>query len=126
MLAGVYGLIVEDEFLIALEIQRVLEEAGARPPAIVRTAEEAQTLAGAERFDLALVAAGADIGETRRLVEALRGSGLAVVVLSPDGAHRGGIAGLEGIGIVGLPFKDGELAAAAIAALEARKSQPQR
>lgn len=48
-------LIVEDEILIALEMQRILSEEGHSADGLARTAEAAVTIAGRQRPDLALI-----------------------------------------------------------------------
>jgi two-component system, response regulator PdtaR len=48
-------LIVEDEILIALEMQRILEDEGHCADGLARTADDAVTIAGRQRPDLALI-----------------------------------------------------------------------
>src|SRR2546422_2248809 len=56
VIAGRRVLVIEDEFLIALEVQRILEEAGAREVVLVARASEALTALGAaEPFDMAVL-----------------------------------------------------------------------
>ena len=54
-LAGKRGLVLDDEFLIALDIQQVLEHAGAREVVCAGTLAEALAAMRAERFDLAVL-----------------------------------------------------------------------
>lgn len=54
-LAGKRGLVLDDEFLIALDIQQVLEQAGAREVVCAGNVAEALAAIRAERFDLAVL-----------------------------------------------------------------------
>ena len=54
-LAGKRSLVLDDEFLIALDIQQVLEQAGAREVVCAGTLAEALVAIRAERFDLAIL-----------------------------------------------------------------------
>jgi len=56
VLSGKRLLIVEDEFIIALDLQRVVEEAGARRSVRARNYEEVTALGGRlSDYDLAIV-----------------------------------------------------------------------
>jgi DNA-binding response OmpR family regulator len=120
MLANTRLLIVEDEFLIALDIQRAVEDANARHTVFARNWREVAALEDRlEEFDLAIVTPPA-VGKTdeaamARLVE----SGAAIVVCSA--AHHS----LEGTPLAGAetvdkPFRDEDLLAACARALERR------
>ena len=118
MLAGRSTLVVEDEYLIALEIQRVLEGVGAA--AIIGAGSVGVDLAAqAGHFDLAIVSIGPDSVEEHALCQSLRARGTAVVALSGANEHSGGVPGLEAIPVVIKPFTDEELIAAALVALDA-------
>ena len=54
-LAGKHCLVLDDEFLIALDIQHVLETAGAQSVTSVSNADDAMTAIRAQRFDLAVL-----------------------------------------------------------------------
>lgn len=116
MLAGVTALVVEDEYLIALEIQRVLETAGA--VAVIGEASVAPD-AGQDVFQLAIVSVRPDAHDEHQLCLYLRERGTAVVALSSDSVHAPGIPGLDTIPVVIKPFIDDELLAAAQAAVQA-------
>jgi CheY-like chemotaxis protein len=55
LLAGKRCLVVDDEFLIALDIQQALEHAGATEVVCAGNAAEAVAAAGAQRFDVAVL-----------------------------------------------------------------------
>ena len=119
-------LVVEPEFLIALEIQRLLERVSAAEIVFTRSIEEA---AGLEprfaEFDLAVVAMGPagppEIALTTGLVEA----GIAVV------GTTAGLAGLDGLSadlaipLVEKPFTDEKFLTACAIALASTPTDDQ-
>lgn len=122
MLSGARLLIVEEEFLIALDIQRVLEDASAQHAAFARNFEEAATLAGRlDGFDLAIVNAPRPGTSDQSVADDLMRRGIAVVVCSavPGDLRRTSLAGAE---IVEKPFSDEQLLAACRRALDRRGS----
>ncbi len=98
IIAGARILVVEDEFLIALELQRILEEAGAREVVAVGHPAEALAALGADAsFDMAVidVRLGAESGEpVARALEERR-----IPFLVTTGVANGSPA-LEGFGEV--------------------------
>lgn len=122
MLAGRSTLVVEDEYLIALEIQRVLEGAGA-VATIGAGISSIDLDADTDRFDLAVVSIRPDSVDEHALCQALRDQGTAVVALSGANEHSGGVPGLEAIPVVIKPFTDEELIAAALVALDATRPE---
>jgi DNA-binding NtrC family response regulator len=73
-IAGARALVVEDEFLIAIDVQRILETAGAREVVLAaRVADAMAALDGPEPFDIAVldILLGEESGEpvAKRLVE---------------------------------------------------------
>lgn len=118
MLSSQRLLIIESEFLIALEIQRILEGANVSQTVFARDFREAAALA--ERiteFDLAIM--NPPLGDSREIELAARlvSSGAAIVVCTAGPTPH--IAGtpLEGAEIVRKPFADDELLAACQRAL---------
>lgn len=121
VLSGERLLIVEEEFLIALDIQRVLEDANAKAAVFAKNYNELAALAERlHEFDLAIVnPPGPNSGEVA-LAERLVAAGIAVVVCS---AFRGELADtvLETAEFVGKPFSDADLLAACRRALARRR-----
>jgi CheY-like chemotaxis protein len=122
MLSGLRVLVVEGQFLIALDLQRILEEAHAARTVLARSATEAADLAGRFReFDVALVelppGEPATLELVRRLVAA--GVGVAVTTTGADISHH--LPGFPGVPAVHKPFDDTELLAAIAEALAARR-----
>ena len=125
MLLGTSALIVEDEYLIATEMQRLLEGAGAAA-IIARTAAEGTEHANSRALDVALVALGPNDEDSIALIGHLQQAGVAVVAVSSVGAHREGIPGLDGVGVIVKPFTDEDLLNAAATALLAAAREVKR
>lgn len=119
MLVGKRLLIVEDEFLIALDMQRILETAQASATIFARSVEEAE--AQGEKLsslDLAIIEIGPDNVPALRLAMHLLANGIAVVFTSSDSQHRHGFSGLPLTPVVVKPFGETDLLGACLKALE--------
>jgi DNA-binding response OmpR family regulator len=124
MLVGKRLLIVEDEFLIALDIQRILETAAASATLFARTVEEAEAHDDKlTAFDLAIIEIGPDNVPALRLAMKLLANGIAVVFTSADSQHRHGLAGLPLAPVVVKPFAEDDLLTACLAAMEQLASE---
>jgi CheY-like chemotaxis protein len=118
MLASQRLLIVEDMFLIALDIQRILENAEAAQAVFARNFEEAAALADRfAEFDLAIVNPPGP-GD-HAIVARLAAAGPAIVICTGAPAHLVGTP-LFGFPVVTKPFSDDDLLAACRRALDAR------
>ena len=120
MLSGERLLIVEEEFLIALEIQRVLEGTNAQQPVFARNFDEVATLTDRlAEFDLAIVTPPRLGTADHAVFEKLVTAGLAVVICSavPERLAKTGLTTGE---FVSKPFSDTELLAACRRALARR------
>lgn len=120
MLSGERLLIVEEEFLIALDIQRVLEEANAQKAVFARNFSEVASMGDRlGEFDLAIVnpprKEPADLAVAERIVAA----GTAVVVCSAFGKDLDDTP-LATAEFVGKPFSDDTLLAACRRAMDRR------
>lgn len=121
MLSGERLLIVEEEFLIALDIQRVLEDAHAAKAVFARNYKELAALEPRfAEFDLAIVTPPKPGTSESLLLKRLAGSGPALVICSANHVSAGEDE-LAGAGIVYKPFSDDELLDACKRALTARK-----
>jgi DNA-binding response OmpR family regulator len=119
MLAGKRFLVIEDEFLIALDIQRILETAQASATFFARSLGEAEALdEKLAAVDLAIVEIGPDSDPAIRLVTRLLARGIAVVFSTPDAADRQGFAGLPPLPVVVKPFAEADLLCACEKALQ--------
>lgn len=112
-------LIVEDEFLIALDMQRALEAAGAGEVVMARSLDEVNVLGDAiAGFDL-IILPPPDAGLHQAVSRRIASAGLAIVVCS--GFHRSIAEGpLAGAEFLDKPFADDELIAACERALARR------
>ncbi|HEX4298884.1 MAG TPA: hypothetical protein VHZ56_12765 [Devosia sp.] len=123
MLLGERVLIVEDEFLIALDIQRILETAHPRRTVFARNFAEVAALgAGLADFDLAIISPPGPDPAERSVVDRLAATGAAIVVCTASRARLAGTAIADAI-IVDKPFADDHLLDACGQAL-ARRRQP--
>lgn len=123
MLSSQRLLIVEEEFLIALDIQRVVEGANATQTIIARSFDELALLEDCfETFDLAIVTPPRQaMGGDWLVADKLARAGVALVICSA--ASHIDVAGtsLAHAQMVQKPFSDDELLDACKRALAARK-----
>jgi two-component system, response regulator PdtaR len=112
MLSSQRLLIIEGEFLIALEIQRILEGANASQTVFARDFREAGQLA--ERFgefDLAIINPPLEGTPEVDMAARLARSGPAIVICTAGPIDLDGTP-LAGVEVVRKPFADGDLLAA--------------
>jgi hypothetical protein len=122
MLSSQKLLIIEDVSLIALDIQRVVDDANAQEAVFARNFAEAETFADRfGEFDLAIVNPPQFESPQIETAARLAAAGPAIVVCTATGIDLGAtpFAGAE---IVTKPFADGDLLAACQRALERRGS----
>ena len=121
MLSGARLLIVEEEFIIALDIQRVLEEAHATRAVFARNYKELAVLEPRfAEFDLAIVTPPRVDTPEATLVERLVRSGPALVFCSAT-REKAPHPPLPVAEIVYKPFADDDLIIASTRALAGRK-----
>ena len=120
MLSSQRLLIIEDVTLIALDIQRVIEDANAQQTVFARDFAEAEALADRfGEFDLAIVNPPRPGTPEVETAARLASAGPAVVVCTATGVDLEG-SPLEGAELIHKPFADGDLLAACQRALERR------
>jgi len=108
LLAGMTVLVVEDEYLIALEAQRVIEEAGAGEILLANSvAEVRKLLADGPKIDVAVLDLGLGKEDGSPLIDEFGEYGIALLVTT---GFDGG--GPEGILRLSKPYRDTELVAA--------------
>ncbi|HTM79340.1 MAG TPA: response regulator [Devosia sp.] len=113
MLAGQTVLIVETEFLIALDIQRCLEAFGAAHTVFARNTTEALgAVKSWPSFGLALVEIHNGQDEDRALLQGLTQAGVKLVLLTADTAPCRSRASFPGQPVVLKPFLEEDLASA--------------
>lgn len=121
MLNGKTVLVVEEEFLIALDIQRVLETLGVGQMLFARTLQEADAIAGQDTdLGLAIVEVRTGGEPPLALAHALVNSKVAVVLSTADVSLRRGLPQLPDIPVVLKPMAEDDLVAAIGQALAAR------
>ena len=107
LLSGRRALIVEDEFLIALDIQRLLEEAGASEALIVTNLTEAgKMLASNISIDLAIVDLRLGSEDALPLVEELKDRAIPLVITS--GLNSGVVEVSGSVALMPKPHSDEE------------------
>ncbi len=113
MLNGKPVLVIEEEFLIALDIQRMLEGLGAGQVICARSAREAHAMhMHWTDVQLAIVEVALDQQSALQLVRRLLDSGIAVVICSADTALRRGVPEFPALPVLIKPMAETELVAA--------------
>lgn len=98
-LSGLNVLLVEDEFLIALDAEEMLRELGAANVTVISTFEEAEKAIGESKFDLALLDVNLNGRKSFPLAEMLAktntpvvfGTGYNLMARQMDGFKAGGV-----------------------------------
>jgi CheY-like chemotaxis protein len=122
MLSRQRVLIVEGVPLIALDIQRILEDANAAQAVFAGNFLEAHTLAATfPQFDLAIVNPPADGSPEMEIAALLAAAGPALVVCTATAGDLSGTP-LAGAELIVKPFSDEELLAACARAQARRKA----
>jgi CheY-like chemotaxis protein len=117
-LDGVSVLLLEDEFLIALDAEQILKDLGASTVEIVANLADAENRAHERRFDVALLDVNINGQMSFDLAQRLRQRGIPVVFATGYDLHdRGGSASEQGI-CVGKPYTTERLCDALRAALD--------
>ena len=121
MLSGQTILVVEAEFLIALDIQRILEGLGAGQMLFARAPHEVRELAPRwQSIELAIVEIGPNPTAGSTLVHELRDQSIPVILITADHALRQGHPDFPSIPVTIKPMSDEDLAAAIAQALASR------
>jgi DNA-binding response OmpR family regulator len=111
---GLSILVVEEEYLIAADIEQTLRAAGAGDVAVFRSLEElTEDIVPHDRFDLAVIEARFGHPDVVAFCRHLQDAGIAVVVTSADRAIQGLFPGSIGLD---KPFNTEQLLAACEAA----------
>ena len=107
MLTGRTALVVEEEFLIALDIQRMLETLGVGQTLFARTAVEAEQLqARWPEIAIAIVEIRAGDASTSALAESLVAARIPTVLVTADFNARHGIAEALALPVVVKPIPE--------------------
>lgn len=120
MLTGQTALVVEEEFLIALDIQRMLEAQGVGQTLFARTPAEAEQLrARWPEIALAIVEVRTGDAPALALAESLVAAGIPTVLITADINARHGIVGTLTLPVVIKPIPEEDMATAIRRALSA-------
>jgi len=110
MLRGKRLLVVEEEFLVAIDIQHILESGNVAKTTFARSTEEALALADQfADFDIAVVQVPDSSPTAEALVTRLDACGVSIVLTSFDATHRLGHPRHPGLATVIKPFIAEEL-----------------
>jgi DNA-binding NtrC family response regulator len=113
MLENCQALIIEQEFHIALDMQRILESAGASGVVTARSVGEVDTLRPRwSEFNLAVLAVPRERTAVLALGRELEAAGVAIVFASTDGPGAVGDDRFATARWIGKPFAENDLIAA--------------
>lgn len=123
MLTGQTALIVEEEFLIALDIQRMLEALGVGQTLFARTPAEAEQLrARWPEVALAIVEVRTGDAPALALAESLMTAAIPTVLITADIDAQHGIVGMLTLPVVIKPIPEEHMATAIRRALSAQRA----
>lgn len=108
ILDGKRVLVVEDEFLIALDLQRLMEDAGATVVELAQNLAEAEAHCAGEPFHLVVIDRRLGQLDALPLITELHNRGVPLLVASGLPPEMGS----TGIAVVRKPFTDDEILAA--------------
>ena len=118
LLVGKRVLVVEDEFLIALDIERILESAGAKNIVVVNRVAEALAALGRQQFDVAVLDFKLDHGDVLPAAEKLSASEVRFIFLTGAPAEVQQAQRMRNVPVVAKPFDSATLLAAMSKAME--------
>jgi len=111
-------LLVEDEFLIALDAEQILKDLGAAKVEVASTYEEAEPHARDGRFDLAVLDVNLNGRLSFPIAQAIKERGIPVILASGYELRERELAGLHGILCIAKPYSPARLQDAVRAALQ--------
>lgn len=122
-LAGLCILVMEDEFLIAMDVEELCRESGAREVLLVRHLDEVETHVDAARFDAAILDVMLAGRSTIEFARTLAMRGIPFVFATGYSGADGFFEGLPGVEVIEKPYAgDALLAAIGRAIVRARMS----
>ncbi len=107
-LSGLSILVVEDEYLIALDAEHMLRNAGASD-VVICTRAEFPTVLNSRQFDLALVDTGADASHVEQDLDLARQAGMHIAFTTSDIELVAGLAGHDGVRFIAKPYDERHL-----------------
>lgn len=116
------ALVVEEEFLIALDIQRVLETMDVTHTLFARNGEEARSnVARWPEISFAILDVRPGDPQIIAVAQDLMAASVPVILTSSDVTLRAGIPGLPDVSLIVKPLPEAELIAAVRQAMTARR-----
>jgi CheY-like chemotaxis protein len=119
-LSGLSLLLVEDEYLIALDTEQMLRDLGAAEVDVVGSFDDAHERAKNGRYDLAVLDVNINGKLSLPIAEALRAQGVPLVFATGYGRHDQPLGTYEGSVCLGKPYTTERLRRALAAALNAK------
>jgi AmiR/NasT family two-component response regulator len=102
-LSGLRILVVEDEYLIAIDAEHLLRGAGAADVVISTRANYSETLAS-RKFDAVLIDTGPDTSHVDEDIALVTSTGARVAFTTSDIGLVAGLAGHDGVRFIAKPF----------------------
>ncbi|CAN7246730.1 hypothetical protein LJR231_000990 [Phyllobacterium sp. LjRoot231] len=116
-LKGMRLLVLEDEYLIGLELERIAEECEAQSVDLVSTVDELVAWIDSEaECDIAIIEVQAHGISSLRAASRLQLRGVPVVFTTAYDVETGGIDGFAGVPVVGKPYGKNQIVKAVAAA----------
>lgn len=125
-LDGTSVLLLEDEYLIALDAEQILKELGVQQVEIASTLSEAVDRARAGHFDVALLDVNVNGQMSFGLAQSLRGQGVPVVFTTGYELKGRGVPDIDAGCCVSKPYTSERLRQALCAALEGSRTTAPR
>lgn len=122
-LSGLRILVVEDEYLIALDTEHLLLEAGAHSVSVTTRAQFEKAISGAS-FDALLVDTGPDRSYIDADIALAEKIGARIAFTTSDAELSSGMDGYEGVPFIAKPY-DGRQISALISAIRGAKAEDQ-
>ncbi|MBS3650537.1 response regulator [Pseudaminobacter sp. 19-2017] len=109
MLEGLRILVLEDEFLIAMDVEQICRDAGAADVVLARTLEEAEAFCSESTFDAAVVDIFLGQQSTFAFASSLKARGTPFIFASGYSDLGENAAEFADVTVVGKPYEETEL-----------------
>lgn len=127
VLTGMRLLVLEDEYLIGLELERIAEECGAQSVHLVSSIDELLCWIESDAIcDIAILEVQARGLSSYQSAKLLQQSGIPIVFTTAYDQESAGIPGFPGVPVVGKPYGKSQILQAVISALGHTGSQERR
>lgn len=121
VLSGTRILVLEDEFLIAMDVEQLCRDHGAEDVSVVRSIAETERAGfGLRNFDVAILDVMVDGQSSLPFATRLREAQVPFLFASGYAGLDEVFAGFPGIRVIGKPYAERELIGAVVSAMEPR------